>query len=80
MTNPSEASSHFEEGIEILSKIKAESELALAYAGYGRFYKQQGRIEQAREYLTKALEIFERLGTMIEPDKVKQELAEFPRD
>ncbi len=35
-------------------------------------------VEEAREYLTKALEIFERLGTLIEPDKVKQELAELP--
>ena len=29
-----------------------------------------------REYLTKALEIFERLGTLIEPDKVSGELEE----
>ena len=33
----------------------------------------------AREYLTKALEIFERLGTLIEPDKVREELAELPQ-
>ena len=32
--------------------------------------------ERAREYLTKALEIFKRLGTLIEPDKVSKELAE----
>jgi len=30
----------------------------------------------AREYLAKALEIFERLGTLIEPDKVRKELVE----
>jgi hypothetical protein len=35
---------------------------------------------QAREYLTKALEIFERLGTLIEPDKVKKELASLTPD
>ena len=29
-------------------------------------------------YLTKALEIFERLGTLLEPDKVRKELAELP--
>jgi hypothetical protein len=34
--------------------------------------------QKAREYLTKALEIFERLGTLIEPDKVRKELAELP--
>ena len=58
----------------------AENELALAYAGYGRLHEQQGNIEQAREYLNKALEIFERLGTLIEPDKVRKELAELPGD
>ena len=41
----------------------------------GRLHKQQGNTEQAREYLTKALEIFDRLGTLIEPDKVRKELG-----
>jgi tetratricopeptide (TPR) repeat protein len=78
-TNPGQAASHFEKSIAVLQEIKAENELALAYAGYGRFHKQQGKIGQAREYLTKALEIFERLGTLIEPDKVREELAELPK-
>ena len=34
---------------------------------------------RAREYLTKALEIFARLGTLIEPDKVRKELADLPQ-
>ena len=42
----------------------------------GRYHKQQGNTEQAHEYLTKVLEIFEMLGTLIEPDKVKKELGE----
>ena len=62
----------------MLQKIKAENDLALAYAGYGRLQKQQGQFAQAREYLTKALQIFERLGTLIEPDKVREILAELP--
>lgn len=69
---------HFEKSISILQEIKGENELALAYSGYGRFHKQQGNTKQAREYLTNALGIFERLGTLIEPDKVRQELAELP--
>jgi tetratricopeptide (TPR) repeat protein len=77
--NPAQAVPHFEKGIAIFQEIKAENELALAYAGYGRLHKQQGQIAQAREYLTKALEIFERLGTLIEPDKVRKELAELPK-
>jgi hypothetical protein len=49
-----------------------------AYSGMGRFHKHQGNTAQAREYLTDALEIFERLGTLIEPDKVRKELADLP--
>ena len=30
-------------------------------------------------YLTRALEIFERLGTLVEPDKIKADLAEARR-
>ncbi len=79
-TNPAQiekplASPHFEKSIAILRDIKAENELALAYGDYGRLHKQLGDIAKAREYLTKALEIFERLGTLIQPDKVREELA-----
>jgi len=77
-TNPAQAAPHFEKSIAVLQEIKAENELALAYAGYGRLHKHQGKVGQAREYLTKALEIFERLGTLIEPDKIREELAELP--
>jgi tetratricopeptide (TPR) repeat protein len=76
--NPAHAVPHFKKSFAVLRKIKAENELALAYAGYGRLHKQQGDTAQAREYLTKALKIFERLGTLIEPDKVRKELAELP--
>jgi tetratricopeptide (TPR) repeat protein len=83
-TNPTQieeplAAPHFEYSIAILQQIKAENELALAYAGYGQLYQQQGNIAQAREYLTRALGIFERLGTLGEPDKVRQALTELLR-
>jgi tetratricopeptide (TPR) repeat protein len=79
-TNPKKAAHHFEECIAITQEIKAENELAHAYAGYGRYFRLQGNLAQAHEYLTKALEIFERLGNMIEPDKVRKELTELPDD
>ena len=44
----------------------------------GRLHKLRGECAEARTYLTPALEIFERLGTLIEPDKVKKELEELP--
>jgi len=77
-TDPSQAVPHFEKSIAIFHEIKAENELALAYAGYGRLHKQQNQIPQAREYLMRALEIFERLGTLLEPDRVREILAELP--
>jgi tetratricopeptide (TPR) repeat protein len=76
--NTVEALSNFEKSITILTEIKAENELALAYAGYGRLYKQQGNVEKAREYLNQALETFDRLGSLIEPEKVRKELLELP--
>jgi len=76
--NSDEAKNHFMRSIAIFQEIKAENELAMAYAGYGRFHKQQGNVADCREYLTKALEIFDRLGTLNEPDKVREELAELP--
>jgi tetratricopeptide (TPR) repeat protein len=84
-TNPGQvdaplAAPHFEQSIAILQQIKAENELALAYAGYGRLHQRQGHVEQAHDYLTRALVIFERLGTLGEPDKVRQALAALPRE
>ncbi len=76
--DPNQAETHFEKSINVLQDIKAENELALAYAGYGRLKKRQGKITQAREYLIKALDIFERLGTLIEPDRVRKELKGLP--
>ena len=77
-TGAGEARPHFEQAISVFSEIKAENELALAYSGMGRYHKQQGTVEEARKYLADALKIFERLGTLIEPDKVRKELAELP--
>jgi tetratricopeptide (TPR) repeat protein len=74
--NPAQARFHFEKSMALLQEIKAENELAVAYVGYARLYKQEGKVRQRRKYLTKALEIFERLGTLIQPDKVRKELAE----
>ncbi len=78
-TNPNQAAAHFENSIALIRKIKAENELALAYVGYARLHKQQTQITQARDYLLKALEIFERLRTLREPEKVRKLLADLPK-
>jgi hypothetical protein len=38
-------------------------------------YLSQEDLAQARAYLTRALAIFERLGTLLEPDRIRQLLA-----
>jgi class 3 adenylate cyclase/tetratricopeptide (TPR) repeat protein len=73
------AQPHFEQAISIFREIKAENFLALAYSGMGRLHKLRGEFAEARRYFTDALEIFERLGTLIEPDKVRKELADLPQ-
>jgi tetratricopeptide (TPR) repeat protein len=77
-TNPAQAEIHFERSIAVLQEIKAENELAFAYKSCGCLHKQQNQIAQAKEYLMKALKIFERLGTPLEPNKVREVLAELP--
>jgi tetratricopeptide (TPR) repeat protein len=79
-TNPAQreaslAAPHFERSMAILQQIGAENELALTYVGYGRLHQQQGDLPQARAHLMRALAIFERLGTLREPDRIRQLLA-----
>lgn len=77
-TEPTKAPNHFDKSIAEFKKTKAENDLALAYSVYGRYYRQQGEMTKAYKYLTQALVIFERLGTLIEPEKVREELVELP--
>jgi len=76
--NPEEAGNHFRKAIGVFQEIGAENEVALAYADYGRLHRDGGDIPHARKYLTRALEILVRLGTLIEPDRVREELAGLP--
>jgi hypothetical protein len=62
----------------VLEEIGAENELALTYASCARLEQRAGRILEARDYLTRALEIFRRLGTLREPDKLQTELELLP--
>ena len=77
-TEPAQAKSHFDKTISMFKETKMENELALTYTGYGRYHKQVGDMAKACEYLPQALEIFERLGTLVEPDKIKAELDRLP--
>ena len=69
------AQGHFERAMQGFERSRAENELALAWAGYGRLQARLGRPAQARQYFGKALAIFERLGTMNQPERVRAEIA-----
>jgi hypothetical protein len=51
---------------------------ALCDFGLGRIRAAQGRIDEAREHFTKALERLERHGILLEPERVRAELAKLP--
>jgi tetratricopeptide (TPR) repeat protein len=71
----SRAVAHFEQSITLLSDIGAENELALAHAGYGRLRRDYGDKDAARQHLSAAKEIFDRLGTLGEADQVRKDIA-----
>ena len=77
--DPTQASLCFDKCISVLKQINAQNELAHAFAGYGRLHISENRITQARKYLSMALETFEQLGTLREPDKVREILTKLPK-
>ena len=75
MNSPARAEAHFLKSIEMLEAIGAFNEMALACAGYGRLKLAQGKVVDARKYLTRAVAVFERLGTLREAEQVRNELS-----
>jgi hypothetical protein len=72
----SSAARHLEKSMATLEPLGAENELALAWAAYGRVCQRLGERSVARDYTTRALATFERLGTRLEPERVRRTLAE----
>jgi hypothetical protein len=68
------ALSHLEGAIEVAKRTSSENELALALAERGRLL----RGATGRRDLERALAIFDRLGTLVEPDHIRAELALMP--
>jgi tetratricopeptide (TPR) repeat protein len=57
------ADEQFSRSLEILKRIKARNEEGKTELNWGRACKQHGDIDQGKEHLTKAAEIFKELGT-----------------
>ena len=75
-TDAHHAAEHFRKSVDILEEINAEGELAHTYSSYGRWNLTQNDPLNAQIYLTKALEIFERIETLNQIETIKSELAE----
>lgn len=66
--DPIRAESLFNRSIDILKKIKAENEMAMAFVGYGWLCKSRNNVPMANQLFRQAEEIYNRLGTMIDRD------------
>ncbi len=53
---------------------RSQNELGLTLAAYGRLQWKLGNHAAAREHLRDAADLLDTLGTMIEPDRIRQEL------
>ena len=66
---------HFRKSIEIVKDIGANSLLARTYLDCGLLCKAKKRNEKAREYISKAIEIFEQYEAEIYLKQAKEELS-----
>jgi len=71
-----EPKKYIEDSIRILNEVGAKNELAKSYLSLGRLYKEKGEKAKAKKYLTQALHIFEKLGTLHEPEKARKLIHE----
>jgi len=78
--NTEQASTHFKQAITAFKKTGAENELALAFIGFGQVQKKKGNKVQVRKYLSRALEISNRLDAFIEQNRVKEVMDELSQE
>lgn len=62
------AENHFLKAIDVFRTMGNEAELAKALKRFGEYHVENGRMEEARETLKEAAEIFDRLGMRIGED------------
>jgi len=67
---------YIEDSIRIFKEIGAKNELAKSYLSLGRLYKEKGEKGKAKKCVTQALHIFEKLGTLHEPEKARKMLRD----
>ena len=68
------AASHFNRAIEIATEIGARSISGPAYLDWGLLHKAKKRKDQARECISKAIELFEKCDATVYLEKAKKAL------
>jgi class 3 adenylate cyclase/tetratricopeptide (TPR) repeat protein len=66
--DPALAIRHFERSLTLLTESNAKPELGLSYLACGRLHARLGRAGEARDCIRRALELFDCMGSVIEPN------------
>jgi class 3 adenylate cyclase/tetratricopeptide (TPR) repeat protein len=74
-TGEGDAAEHLDRAIEVARAMGMKNDLALALAVDGRRLRADGDEIAGRERLTEALVLFEDIGTLEEPERIRGELA-----
>jgi tetratricopeptide (TPR) repeat protein len=69
------AEDHFKRSIEIAKEIGAKSWMALSYRDLGLLHKAKKRTDQAKEYISKSIELFEQCEAEVYLKQAKETLA-----
>jgi tetratricopeptide (TPR) repeat protein len=69
------AEAHFNKAIEVAKEIEAEGIQCLSYLDLGLLHKARGRTDQAREYVSKAIRLFEEGEAEVYLEEAKKVLA-----
>jgi len=70
------AENYIKDSIKILKKAGTKNELAISYFSLGKLFKEKGEKDKAKKHVTQALNLFEKLGTLHEPEKVREVLKD----
>jgi class 3 adenylate cyclase/tetratricopeptide (TPR) repeat protein len=69
------AEDHFNKAIEVAKEIGAKGTLGQAYLDLGLLHKAKGKTDQAREYITKAIQVLDQCETEVFLKQAKEALA-----
>jgi class 3 adenylate cyclase/tetratricopeptide (TPR) repeat protein len=69
------AEEHFNKAIEVIKEIGAKGFLGAVYLDMGLFYKARKRTDQARECISKAIQVFEECEAEVYMKQAKEALA-----